>query len=69
MTSTPAAYNLIQVRSSRLWAMIHFSFTRWLFPASMVADHVGVSTSVIRFWLTPWQRTDDDLPMRSQSPR
>jgi hypothetical protein len=27
----------------------------------MVADHVGVSTSVIRFWLTPWQRTDEHL--------
>jgi hypothetical protein len=29
----------------------------------MVADHVGISTSVIRFWLTPWQRTDEHLPM------
>ena len=61
--STAAAYDLIQVRSSRLWALIHFSFTRWLFPARMVADHVGVSASVIRFWLTPWQRTDEHLPM------
>ena len=63
MTSTAAAYDLIQVRSSRLWALVHFSFTRWLFPARMVADHVGVSASVIRFWLTPWQRTDEHLPM------
>jgi hypothetical protein len=63
VTSTPAAYNLIQVRSSRLWALVHFSLTRWLFPARMVTDHVGVSTSVIRFWLTPWQRTDEHLPM------
>ena len=63
MTSTAAAYDLIQVRSSRLWALVHFSFTRWLFPARMVADHVGISTSVIRFWLTPWQRTDEHLPM------
>jgi hypothetical protein len=46
VTSTPATYDVIQVRSSRLWAMVHFSFTRWLFPARMVADHVGVSTSV-----------------------
>jgi hypothetical protein len=46
-----------------LWALVHFSFTRWLFPARMVADHVGVSNSVIRFWLTPWQRTDEHLPM------
>jgi hypothetical protein len=63
VTSTAAAYDLIQVRSSRLWALVHFSFTRWLFPARMVADHVGISTSVIRFWLTPWQRTDEHLPM------
>ena len=63
MTSTAAAYDLIQVRSSRLWALVHFSFTRWLFPARMVADHVGVSNSVIRFWLIPWQRTDEHLPM------
>ena len=63
MTSTAATYDLIQVRSSRLWALVHFSFTRWLFPARMVADHVGISTSVIRFWLTPWQRTDEHLPM------
>ena len=61
--STAAAYDLIQVRSSRLRALIHFSFTRWLFPARMVADHVGVSTSVISFWLTPWRRTDEHLPM------
>jgi hypothetical protein len=40
-----------------------FQFTRWLFPARMVADHVGVLTSVIRFWLTPWQRRDEHLPM------
>jgi hypothetical protein len=63
VTSTAAAYDLIQVRSSRLWALVHFNFTRWLFPARMVADHVGVSTSVIRFWLTPWQGTDEHLPM------
>jgi hypothetical protein len=43
--------------------MVHLSFTRWLFPARMVAGHVGVSTSVIRFWLTPWQRTDEHLQM------
>jgi hypothetical protein len=63
VTSTAAIYDVIRIRSSRLWALVHFSFTRWLFPARMVADDIGISTSVIRFWLTPWQRTDEHLPM------
>ena len=29
----------------------------------MVADHVGVSTNIVLFWLTPWRRTDEHLPM------
>jgi hypothetical protein len=53
----------IQVRSSRLWAVLHFNFTRLLFPARLIADHIGVSTSIIRFWLTPWERTDEHLPL------
>ncbi len=52
----------IEVRSSRLWAAFHFSLTRWLFPACMVADYIGVSTKIVRFWLTPWRRTDEHLP-------
>jgi hypothetical protein len=64
VTSTTAADNdHIEVRSSRLWALLHFSFTRLLFPARMVADHVGVSTNIVLFWLTPWRRTDEHLPM------
>jgi len=51
------------VRSSRLWAVFHFNLTRWLFPAHMIADHVGVSTNIVLFWLTPWRRTDEHLPM------
>ena len=36
---------------------------RPLTDPSSVVDHVGVSASVIRFWLTSWQRTDEHLPM------
>ena len=63
MTSTTAVDDRIEVRSSRLWALLHFSLTRWLFPARMIADHVGVSTNIVLFWLTPWRRNDEHLPM------
>jgi hypothetical protein len=53
----------LEVQSSRWWALFHFSFTRWVFPAQMIADHVGVSTNIILFWLTPWRRTDEHLPL------
>ena len=53
----------IQVRSSRLWAILHFNLTWLLFPPRMVADHVGISTNVVTFWLTPWRRTDEHLPL------
>jgi hypothetical protein len=52
----------IEVRSSRWWAIFHFTLTRWLFPQRMIADHIGVSTSVIRRWFVPWERTDEHLP-------
>jgi len=53
----------IQVHSSRLWALLTFKITRLLFPARMIADHVGISTNIVEFWLTPWRRTDEHLPM------
>jgi hypothetical protein len=53
----------IEVRSSRFWAFLHFNLTQFIFPALMVADHVGVSTNIIGFWLTPWRRIDEHLPM------
>ena len=34
-----------------------------LLPARMIADHIGVSTNIVLFWLTPWRRTDEHLPM------
>jgi len=53
----------LQVRSSRLWALFHFNLTRIIFPTRMIADHVGISTKEVGFWLTPWVRTDDHLPL------
>ena len=51
------------MHSSRLWALVTFKFTRLLFPARMIADRVGISTSIVEFWLTPWRRTDEHLPL------
>ncbi len=58
-----AAADRIEVRSSRWWAFWGGKFTRLLFPARMVADHVGISTNIVSFWLTPWIRTDEHLPL------
>ena len=58
-----ASAALIAVRSSRPWALFHFNLTRLLFPASMSADQIGVSTSNVDFWLTPWRRVDEQLPL------
>lgn len=63
MSNTANASDLIAVRSSRLWALFHLNCTRFLFPASMVADHIGVSTVNVHFWLTPWRRIDEHLPL------
>src|SRR5262249_54071323 len=41
----------------------HLNITRLLFPATMSADAIGVSTSNVYFWLTPWQRIDEHLPL------
>jgi len=53
----------IEVRSSRLWALLSGRFTRLVFPARLVADQVGISTMIVEFWLTPWRRTDEHLPL------
>jgi hypothetical protein len=53
----------IKVKSSRLWALFHFNFTRLLFPARMIADHIGISSNIIRRWYFPWERTDEHLPL------
>jgi hypothetical protein len=58
-----AATDLIVVHSTRFWAVCHLSLTRLFFPARMIADHIGVSTNIVLFWLTPWRRTDEHLPL------
>jgi hypothetical protein len=58
-----AAADRIEVRSSRWWATFHFNLTWLLFPPRMIADHIGVSTTIVRHWLTPWRRTDEHLPL------
>jgi hypothetical protein len=63
VTQTNDAGERLEVRSSRLWALFHFSLTRLIFPARMIADHVGISTNIVEFWLTPWRRTDEHLPL------
>ncbi|MGH6673036.1 MAG: hypothetical protein ACRECV_13820 [Xanthobacteraceae bacterium] len=63
MAQTANVGDRAEVRSSRLWALFGFRFTRLLFPAHMVADNLGISTGNIDFWLTPWIRKDEHLPM------
>ena len=63
MTEASQSVRRIVVRSSRLWALIHFNCTRLLFPATMTADAIGVSTTNVDFWLTPWRRVDEHLPL------
>ena len=63
MTQATAADDRISIRSSRLWALLTSKFTRLIFPAHMSADRLGISTNIVEFWLTPWRRTDEHLPM------
>ena len=53
----------LEVSSSRFWAVFHLNLTRWIFPARMIADTIGVSTNIVLYWLTPWRRTDEHLPL------
>ncbi len=59
----PVTADRLAVRSSRLWAIMHFNLTRIIFPGWLVADHVGVSTRIVRRWYIPWERTDEHLPL------
>jgi hypothetical protein len=63
VTQGAALDDRIEVHSSRWWAFFGGRFTRLLFPAYIVADHVGISTNIVEFWLTPWRRTDEHLPL------
>jgi len=53
----------IEIRSSRLWALFKGKFTKLLFPSHLSADQLGVSLVKVEFWLTPWTRQDEHLPM------
>jgi hypothetical protein len=58
-----AAEKPIHIRTSRLWALFNGGVTRFLFPAQLSADPLGISLVKIEFWLTPWIRQDEHLPM------
>jgi len=53
----------IQVKSSRLWALFKGRFTELLFPSRLSADQLGITLVRVEFWLTPWTRNDEHLPM------
>ena len=58
-----SAGGTIHIRSSRLWAMFNGRFTEFLFPNQLSADPLGVTLVKVEFWLTPWTRQDEHLPM------
>jgi hypothetical protein len=62
-TQTARAGTTIEIRSSRFWAMFKGKFTKLLFPSHLSADQLGVSLVKVEFWLTPWTRQDEHLPM------
>jgi hypothetical protein len=53
----------IEVQSSRLWALLHGRITESIFCNTMAADAVGVSLVKVTFWMTPWMRGDEHLPL------
>jgi hypothetical protein len=63
--STPAAPAgpTLHVHSSRLWAICRLRFTEFVFPAKLSADRLGITLIKVGFWLTPWTRQDEHLPM------
>ena len=63
MTDHPITSARIEVHSSRLWALLHFRLTETIFRNAMSADDLGISLVKVNFWLTPWARTDEHLPM------
>jgi hypothetical protein len=50
-----------RVHSSRLWALFHLNLTQLLFPERMILDDGGVSLVIIRYWLTPWKKIDENV--------
>jgi hypothetical protein len=58
-----AAGPTIRVQSSRVWALFRWHFTKLLFPSHLSADRLGITLVDVEFWLTPWKRQDEHLPM------
>ena len=52
-----------ETNSSRLWALLTLKLTKLIFPEQMIADPLGISTVEVKFWLMPWMRQDEHLPM------
>jgi hypothetical protein len=63
MSLTPSTDATFVIRSSRIWALLTFQLSHFIFPMRMTADVHGVSMHQVTFWLTPWSRTDEHLPM------
>ena len=53
----------VVIHSSRLWALLTLKMTMFIFPARIIADPLGISTVTVKFWLLPWIRQDEHLPM------
>ena len=43
----------IAIRSSRLWALFKWRFTKFIFPSHLSADRLGITLVKVDFWLTP----------------
>ena len=63
MSDPSATRDRITVRSSRLWAVFQFSLTEMIFSNVMAADDVAVTLTKVKFWLTPWVREEESLPL------
>jgi hypothetical protein len=63
VSQAPPSGPTIQVQSSRLWALSKGRFTNFLFPSRLSADRLGITLVKVEFWLTPWTREDEHLPM------
>ena len=63
MSNPTDTSNTDTIRSSRLWALLTLHMTAFIFPMRMSGDDYGISTVTVGFWLTPWAREEQHLPM------
>jgi hypothetical protein len=52
-----------EIKTSRFWALCHMKMTRFFFPQRVAADKHGISSRTTAFWLTPWVRNEEHVPM------